>query len=280
VGAGSGIGKAVAHRVAKEGAHVVCADLDEVAAQATADELTAIHGQGIGVAGSGISGCGPAIGAEVDITRRESLRGLWKQAILAYGGIDHLVVTAGVFIAPGKDGRVTDEQWQKTFEVNVRGAYNAVDEARPILEAQGLPGCSVVLTTSVNAVVGKKGSLAYDASKAAANHLVRELAIELAPHVRVNAIAPATVVEGSTMFPRDRVIASLAKYAIGFEESESTESLRGRLAGFYAKRTLTGQPITPADQAEAAWFLLSSASAKTTGQVINVDGGLHEAFLR
>jgi rhamnulose-1-phosphate aldolase/alcohol dehydrogenase len=280
VGAGSGIGKAVAQRVAKEGAHVVSADLNDVPAQTTADELTAIYGQGIGVAGSGISGCGPAVGAEVDITRRVSLRDLWKRAILAYGGIDHLVVTAGVFIAPGRDGNVTDEQWAKTFEVNVRGSYNAVDEARPIFEAQALPGCSVVLTTSVNATVAKKGSIAYDASKAAANHVVRELAIELAPLVRVNAIAPATVVEGSTMFPRDRVIASLAKYEIAFDESEDTEALRSKLAEFYAQRTLTRQPITPADQAEAAWFLLSSASSKTTGQVINVDGGLHEAFLR
>lgn len=280
VGAGSGIGKAVAHRVAKEGAHVVSADLNEVPAQTTADELTAIHGQGIGVAGSGVSGCGPAIGAEVDITQRESLRDLWKRALLAYGGIDHLVVTAGVFIAPGKDGKVTDEQWQKTFEVNVHGSYNAVDELRPIFEAQALPGCSVVLTTSVNAAVAKKGSIAYDASKAAANHVVRELAIELAPLVRVNAIAPATVVEGSTMFPRERVIASLAKYEIAFDEAESTEALRTKLAKFYAQRTLTRQPITPADQAEAAYFLLSSASSKTTGQVINVDGGLHEAFLR
>ena len=74
-----------------------------------------------------------------------------------------------------------------------------------------------MLTTSVNGVVGKKGSVAYDTSKAAANHLVRELAIEMAPLVRVNAVAPATVVAGSTMFPRDRVIASLTKYEIEFQ---------------------------------------------------------------
>ena len=73
-------------------------------------------------------------------------------------------------------------------------------------------------------MVAKKGSLAYDTSKAAANHLVRELAVEMAPLVRVNAVAPATVVKGSTMFPRDRVIASLAKYAIPLDESDSTEA--------------------------------------------------------
>jgi NAD(P)-dependent dehydrogenase (short-subunit alcohol dehydrogenase family) len=154
-----------------------------------------------------------------------------------------------------------------------------VDELRTLLREQGLTA-AVVLTTSVNAVVGKKGSVAYDTSKAAANHLVRELAIELAPLVRVNAVAPATVVAGSTMFPRDRVISSLAKYEIPFDQSESDEGLRDKLALFYAQRTLTKQPITPADQAEAIFFLASNRSSKTTGQVINVDGGLHEAFLR
>src|SRR4029077_8718304 len=102
-------------------------------------------------------------------------------------------------------------------------------------KSQALPA-NIVLTTSANAVVAKKGSLAYDTSKAAANHLVRELAIEMAPLVRVNAVAPATVVKGSTMFPRERVIASLAKYAIPFDEDEETDSLTEKLSNFYAKR--------------------------------------------
>jgi NAD(P)-dependent dehydrogenase (short-subunit alcohol dehydrogenase family) len=166
-----------------------------------------------------------------------------------------------------------------TFDVNVQGAYLVADEARAVWARQNLRA-SLVLTTSVNAVVAKKGSLAYDASKAAANHLVRGLAVELAPLVRVNGLAPATVIAGSTMFPRDRVIASLAKYEIPFSESEDTESLRGKLADFYAQRTLTKSAITPEDQAEAACFLVSERSAKMTGQVLVVDGGLPEAFLR
>jgi len=279
IGAGNGIGKEVAHRIAKEGAHVVCADLSGAAAEATAAELSDIYGVGIGVAGSGLSGCGPAIGLPVDITNRESIRELLKQTLLAYGGVDRVIVTAGVFIPPERDGSLSDDKWQLTFDVNVRGSYNVVDEVRELLQTQGL-SASVVLTTSVNGVVGKKGSLAYDTSKAAANHLVRELAIEMAPLVRVNAVAPATVVAGSTMFPRDRVIASLTKYDIAFEESESDTGLRDKLAAFYAQRTLTRQPITPADQAEAIYFLASNRSSKTTGQIINVDGGLHEAFLR
>src|SRR5207249_7457139 len=111
-----------------------------------------------------------------------------------------------------------------------------------IFKRQGLPA-GIMITTSANAIVAKKGSLAYDTSKAAANHLVRELAIEMAPLVRVNAVAPATVVKGSTMFPRDRVISSLVKYEVPFRAEETTEELRGKLAEFYARRSLIHAPI-------------------------------------
>jgi rhamnulose-1-phosphate aldolase/alcohol dehydrogenase len=279
VGAGSGIGKAVAHRLAKEGAHVVCADLSLEAAEGAAKELTGVYGMGIGVAGTGISGCGPAVALQVDVTNRESVRAMLQKTVLAYGGIDNIVVTAGVFVPPDREGRVSDQQWKTTFDVNVMGLYLVADEARSLFARQGLR-CSIVLTTSVNGMVSKKGSLAYDASKAAANHLTRGLAVELAPLVRVNALAPATVVAGSTMFPRDRVIASLTKYAIAFEESESTDALRQKLADFYAQRTLTKSAITPDDQAEAAYYLISDRSAKVTGQVLPVDGGLQDAFVR
>ena len=279
VGAGNGIGKAVAHRLAKEGAHIVCADLRMADARETANELTKVYGLGIGVAGTGISGCGPAIPLEVDVTNRESVRNMLEQTVLAYGGIDHIIITAGVFIAPDREGHVTDNQWKTTFDVNVMGLYLVADESRALWARQGLRG-SIVTTTSVNAMVSKKGSLAYDASKAAANHLTRGLAVELAPLVRVNALAPATVVAGSTMFPRDRVIASLVKYEIPFDEADSTDALRQSLADFYAKRTLTKAAITPEDQAEAVYFLASNRSAKVTGQVLPVDGGLQDAFVR
>lgn len=279
IGAGSGIGISTALRVAKEGAHVVCADVKVAAAQSTADQLTSKYGMGIGVAGTGISGCGPAIGLPVDVTQRESVRAMLNQVLLAYGGIDNIIVTAGVFVSPDKTGHISDDLWRFTFDVNVMGGYIVGDEARSIWEAQGLPG-TLVLTTSVNATVSKKGSVAYDTSKAAANHLVRELAVELAPLVRVNGLAPATVVEGSSMFPRDRVISSLTKYSIPFDESEDTESLRSKLANFYAQRTLTKRPITPDDQAEVAYLLSTDAFSKTTGHIFSVDGGLHEAFLR
>lgn len=271
IGAGAGIGRCAAQRFSSEGAHVVCADIDADAALLTASHLIEATGAGIGVAGTGVSDCGPAIGAGVDVRDKTSVEGLLAQAILAYGGIDHIVMTAGVFL--------TDDQWEQTYAVNVIGPHTVATAAREIFRKQNLSG-SIVLTTSVNGVVSKKGSLAYDTSKAAANHLVRELAVEFAPLVRVNAVAPATVVQGSTMFGRERVLASLRKYEIPFPEEASDTELRQCLADFYAQRTLLKVDVTPEDQAEALFFLVSGRSRKTTGQIINVDGGLHEAFLR
>ncbi|HXC99803.1 MAG TPA: bifunctional rhamnulose-1-phosphate aldolase/short-chain dehydrogenase, partial [Verrucomicrobiae bacterium] len=279
IGAGSGIGREVAHRLAREGAHIVCVDVNLASAQAAAKEITDKFGVGIGQAGTGLSNCGPAIGLACDITNRASIRAMLDQIALAYGGFDSIAVTAGIFVSPDASGHIPDDKWATTFAINVTGAYLVADEAFKTWKEQGLAG-NLVLTTSANAVVAKKGSVAYDTSKAAVNHLVRELAIELAPLVRVNAVAPATVVQGSAMFPRDRVIASLAKYNISFAADEPTESLTAKLSQFYADRTLTKSPITPADQAEAFFLLLSRRLSRTTGQVITVDGGLHEAFLR
>lgn len=279
IGAGSGIGREVAHRLVKEGAHIVCVDLNEDAAKATAREITDQYGFGIGVAGSGISGCGPALGLSANVTDRSSIRAALDQVALAYGGFDSIEVTAGIFVPSDTSGHIPDDKWALTFTINVTGSYLVADEAFKTWKDQGLKG-NLVLTTSANAVVAKKGSVAYDTSKAAANHLVRELAIELAPLVRVNGVAPATVVQGSAMFPRDRVIGSLAKYHIPYTDDEATESLVSKLAQFYADRTLTKAPITPADQAEAYFLLVTRRLSKTTGQVITVDGGLHEAFLR
>ncbi len=266
VGGASGIGREVALLAAARGAHVMVADRDETAASKVAGELASVASRE------------SVASTTVDIRNREAIRGALRATIAAFGGVDILINTAALFPS-SSDGVITEAQWATTLDVNVTANFLLCDEAVKTFAAQALDS-SVVLTSSANAVVPKRGSEAYDVSKAALSHLVRELAVGLSPRVRVNAIAPATVVKGSTMFPRDRVRSSLNKYDIAFEESMSDEELRGLLADFYAKRTLTHQPIDPADCAEAILFLASPRSRCTTGHVIPVDGGLPEAFLR
>jgi NAD(P)-dependent dehydrogenase (short-subunit alcohol dehydrogenase family) len=113
------------------------------------------------------------------------------------------------------------------------------------------------------------------------NHLVRELAVAGGPSIRVNGVAPASVVSGSLQFPRARVLTSLGKYNIAFDDTEDTEVLRERLADFYARRTLLGKRVTPEAVAEAVFLLASPTRLPlTTGQLLPVDAGLVEALLR
>jgi NAD(P)-dependent dehydrogenase (short-subunit alcohol dehydrogenase family) len=266
IGGASGIGREVAHLAAKRGAHVFIADRNEAGAAEVAIDLAAVASPEF----SASSG--------VDIRSRESIRKVIGEAALMFGGIDILINTAALFPAT-PDGVIPDDMWGDTLAVNVTANYLLADEAQQLFEEQGLHG-NIVFTSSANAVVAKRGSEAYDVSKAALSHLIRELAVSMAPNVRVNGISPATVVKGSTMFGRDRVRASLTKYKIPFQESFSDEELRSRLAAFYAERTLTNKAIDPADCAEAILFLVSPRARCTTGHVIPVDGGLTEAFQR
>ncbi len=268
IGGGSGIGREVALLLARKGAHVVVADMNEGAAKEVAREA-AVFSSADAVSHVGLNLAAP-----------ESIAEAAKHTVLQFGGLDGIVNTAAIFpVGSGPQGQLNEDQWNKTFLVNVTGNYFLARETGWIFRDQKLSG-TLVLTSSANAVVPKFGSEAYDISKTALNHLIRELAIGLGPTVRVNGIAPATVVAGSTMFPRDRVMQSLKKYKIEFSESESTEELRGKLADFYAQRTITRKPILPEDCARAIVWLASDESAKTTGHIIPVDGGLQEAFLR
>jgi NAD(P)-dependent dehydrogenase (short-subunit alcohol dehydrogenase family) len=266
-GGGNGVGREVALLLARKGAHVVVADLDAESAKSVAAEVAKI------------ASADTVAGTVTDLANSESLAEAVRFTILQFGGIDAVVNTAAIYPVPGETGRLTPAQWSKTFQINVTGNYLLAEAAEWVFNDQDLPA-AIALTSSANALVPKKGTEAYDTSKTAVNHLIRELAVGLAPRVRVNGIAPATVVAGSTMFPRDRVMHSLQKYKIEFSESESTEELRDKLADFYAQRTLTRRPILPLDCARAIVWLIGDESAKTTGHIIPVDGGLGDAFLR
>ncbi len=267
VGGGSGIGREVALLASKRGAHVVVADRDLAGATSVAGEVKTL------------SGGETVTAAKIDIAKRDAIKEALAETVMKFGGVDILVNTAALFPS-SPDGIIKDAQWAVTLEVNVTANYLLVDEAAKIFKDQGLQ-TSVILTSSANAVVPKRGTEAYDVSKAALSHLIRELAVGLAPSkVRVNGISPATVVKGSTMFPRDRVIASLKKYDLPFEDKMTDEELRTVLAGFYAKRTLTNQMIDPHDCAQAIMFLAGPNARCTTGHLIPVDGGLADAILR
>jgi rhamnose utilization protein RhaD (predicted bifunctional aldolase and dehydrogenase)/NAD(P)-dependent dehydrogenase (short-subunit alcohol dehydrogenase family) len=266
VGGGSGIGREVALLAAERGAHVVVADRDIASAMRVTEEVRAIAGKEA------------ATVSAIDIRSRDSIRETIQRTVSAFGGLDILVNTAALFPS-SPSGAISDEQWALTLEINVTANFLLVEEISRMLQEQGLKA-SVVLTSSANAVVPKRGSEAYDVSKAALSHLIRELAISHAPHVRINGISPATVVKGSTMFPRDRVAASLKKYNIPFDPELTDDEMRSHLAAFYAERTLTHVPIDPRTCAEAILFLAGPKAPCTTGHLIPVDGGLIDAFLR
>jgi len=267
VGGGSGIGREVALLLAQRGAHVVVADQNAANAESTWADARQLSSPEMGMA------------ASLDLSSRESIAMALRATILAFGGVDIVINTAAIYPTPDPSTTSAEAVWARTLHVNVTGNYVLAEEAARVLRAQNLPA-AMVLTSSANAIVPKSGSEAYDVSKAAVNHLIRELAIGLGPLVRVNGIAPATVIAGSSMFPRDRVIVALQKYGIAFSDEEPTEALRTKLAEFYAGRTITGRPILPQDCANAICWLAGDASAKTTGHVIPVDGGLPDAFLR
>ena len=266
VGAGSGIGRDTLLQLAQKGAHVVAADLNLASAEAAAKEAAAV------------SNADMTLACELNLASRESIKSALRATALRFGGLDIVVNTAAIYPTPDP-ATPAESVWSQALSINVISNHVLAQEAAAILKPQGLPA-SIVLTSSANAVVPKHGSEPYDVSKAAISHLIRELAIGLGPEVRVNGIAPATVVAGSAMFPRDRVIVSLKKYNIAFNESETTEELRVKLAQFYSQRTITRRPILPQDCANAICWLAGDQSATTTGHVIPVDGGLPEAFLR
>ena len=266
VGGGNGVGREVVLALARKGAHIVVADLDSASAKNTADAALKLAPEA-------------AASTSIDLASAGSLAEAIQFTNRQFGGIDLLINTAAIYPVPGPAGKLTEAQWAKTFQINVTGNFLLAEQARSVFQEQNLPAV-IVLTSSANALVSKGGTEAYDTSKTALNHLVRELAVAMGPLVRVNGIAPATVVAGSTMFPRDRVIHSLEKYKITFAETESTEELRSKLAQYYAQRTLTKRPILPQDCANAIVWLAGEESAKTTGHIIPVDGGLQDAFLR
>jgi len=256
-GGASGIGRAVARRLASEGAHVVVADLDEAGARKAADEIEAAVG------------AGRALGLRMDVSREDSVSAALGETVLAYGGLDILVSNAGIaHSCPVADLSLAD--WERSFAVNATGHFLVAREAMRILVAQGLGGALVFVATK-NVMSPGKDFAAYSAAKAAEAQLAKVLALEGAPHgIRSNIVNPDAVFQDSKLWTEEVRRERAAAQGIPVAELED----------FYRKRNLLGVRILPEDVAEAVLFLASDRSAKTTGCTLTVDGGVKDAFPR
>src|SRR5206468_2510824 len=256
-GGGSGIGRAVAKRLAAEGAHVVVGDLDEAGARKTAEEVTAA------------AGGGRAIGLRMDVTSEGSVRAAFETTVLAYGGLDILVSNAGVAHSAPVD-RMALADWERSYAVNSTGHCLFAREAMRVLISQGLGGALVFVATK-NVMSPGKDFAAYSAAKAAEAQLAKVLALEGAPHgIRSNIVNPDAVFQDSKLWSDE----------IRRERAAAQGITVDRLEDFYRTRNLLGVGILPEDVAEAVLFLASDRSAKTTGCSVAVDGGVRDAFPR
>jgi rhamnulose-1-phosphate aldolase/alcohol dehydrogenase len=253
-GGGSGIGKAIAHRLAAEGACVVVADLDAAAAEAVAKE---------------IGGADKAVAVSADVSVGAAVDKAMNAAALAFGGIDLVVNNAGLSISKPLL-ETTEKDWDLQHDVMAKGSFLVSRAAAKVLIDQGMGG-DIVYISSKNAVFAGPNNVAYGAAKADQAHQVRLLAAELGGHgIRVNGINPDGVVRGSGIFAKGWGAQRAAVY--GVPESE--------LGAFYAQRTLLKREVLPEHVAAAVFALAGGELSLTTGLHIPVDAGVAAAFLR
>jgi rhamnulose-1-phosphate aldolase/alcohol dehydrogenase len=253
-GAGSGIGRAIAHRLAGEGACVVVADRDGDSAAAVAAELGSTD---------------VAVPVTVDVTDEDQVAAAFAAAALAFGGVDLVVNNAGLSISkPLAETTLAD--WDLQHDVMARGSFLVSRQAARVMREQGLGG-DIVYISSKNSVFAGPNNVAYGAAKADQAHQVRLLAAELGGDgIRVNGINPDGVVRGSGIFAGGWGAQRAAVY--GVEESE--------LGKFYAQRTLLKREVLPEHVADAVFALTGGDLALTTGLHVPVDAGVAAAFLR
>ncbi|MFD6993290.1 bifunctional aldolase/short-chain dehydrogenase [Streptomyces sp. NPDC059943] len=253
-GAGSGIGKAIAHRLAAEGACVVVADVNAPAAAEVAGEL---------------GGADRAVAVTVDVTDEDAITAAFREAVLAFGGVDLVVNNAGISISKPLL-ETTARDWDLQHDIMARGSFLVSREAARVMTGQGLGG-DIVYITSKNAVFAGPNNIAYSATKADQAHQVRLLAAELGEHgIRVNGVNPDGVVRGSGIFAAGWGAQRAAVYGVAEEE----------LGEFYARRTLLKREVLPEHVANAVFALTGGDLTHTTGLHIPVDAGVAAAFLR
>ena len=253
-GAASGIGRAIATRLAAEGACVVIADLDAEKARAAAAEL---------------SGTDVAVGVAVDVSDEAAVQAAIEAAVLAFGGLDLVVNNAGLSLSKPLL-ETTEADWDLQHDVMAKGSFLVSKNAARVLIAQGLGG-DIVYISSKNSIFAGPNNIAYSATKADQAHQVRLLAAELGEHgIKVNGINPDGVVRGSGIFAGGWGAKRAAVYGVPEEE----------LGAYYAQRTLLKREVLPENVANAVFALCTADFSHTTGLHVPVDAGVAAAFLR
>jgi len=257
-GGANGIGRAIAMRLCQEGAHVVISDVNHEGAEHLADELNSRYG------------AGRALPIRTNVADEADVRALYAATIGAFGGLDIVVSNAGIAPFSAID-ETSLSDWQRSFDVNATGHFLVTREAIRLFKRQGIGGNIIYIATKNTMAPGKEFG-AYSAAKSAQAQLARVAAMEVGEFgIRVNMINPDAVLRGSTLWSPE------LRRARGRAHGITTDD---ELEEYYRKRNLLGQPIFPEDIAEAAWWLATDRSRKTSGGVITVDGGVPAAFPR
>ena len=256
-GSGGGIGKAIAHRFAREGACVVLSDNDAGRLAGAAEEFKAAYGRDASVA------------VTLDVTDPAQAQAAVRSAVLAFGGIDIIVNNAGISISKPLEQH-SEQDWDLLYDILVKGQFLVSKAAVPVLKTQSLGG-DIINIVSKNALVSGPNNAGYGSAKAAQLHLSRLMAAELGPsHIRVNVVNPDAVIADSKIWEGAWAEGRAKAYGITVAE----------LPKFYASRTLLNEVILPADIANACFVLVGGELNKSTGNVINVDGGIAMSFVR
>jgi len=256
-GSGGGIGKAIAEKLASEGACIILTDINE---ERLSDTLIEFYEKFDKDTITSIA---------MDVTKNEEIINCLQDAVVAFGGVDIVVNNAGISISK----TITDttmEDWELLQSILVKGQFNVSNAALQIMRKQALGG-DIVNIVSKNAIVSGPNNTAYGTAKAAQLHMSRLMAVELGPDkIRVNVVNPDAVIQGSNIWEGGWAKGRADAYGINVED----------LPSYYAKRTLLNETILPSDIANAVFAFVGGLLLKSTGNVLNVDGGVAAAFVR
>jgi len=256
-GSAGGIGKAISKKFAAEGACVIINDINQDRLTGAAEEFRKQFGADSSDA------------VVLDVTDEDSVANAFEKTALAFGGVDIIVNNAGISISKSIESH-TQEDWNRLFDILAKGQFIVSRAGIAILRKQGFGG-DIINIVSKNAVVAGPNNAAYGAAKAAQAHLTRLMAAELGPDkIRVNAVNPDAVIADSNIWAGGWAEGRAKAYGISVEE----------LPAYYAKRTLLNEAILPEDIANACFVFVAGFLNKSTGNMLNVDGGVAMAFLR